>query len=117
MIQQAMATVLSGIYEPIFSSYSYGFRPKRSAHMALKQSARYINEGYKVVVDMDLEKFFDRANYDILMARVARRVKDKRVLRLIRRYLDSGIMINGIVVKSEDGTPQGGPLSPHSMRK
>ena len=112
MIQQAMATVLSGIYEPIFSNYSYGFRPKRSAHMALKQSVRYINEGYKVVVDMDLEKFFDRVNHDILMARVARRVKDKRLLRLIRRYLDSGIMINGIVVKSEDGTPQGGPLSP-----
>lgn len=112
MIQQAVATVLGGVYEPTFSNYSYGFRPKRSAHMALKQSLGYINEGYRVVVDMDLEKFFDRVNHDILMARVAKRVKDKRVLKIIRRYLNSGIMINGIVVKDEYGTPQGGPLSP-----
>ena len=112
MIQQAIANELNKVFEPIFSDRSYGFRPKRSAHMALKQSKKYIDEGYRQVVDMDLEKFFDTVNHDILMAKSAKRIKDKRVLKLIGRYLNSGIMLNGIVVKNEDGTPQGGPLSP-----
>jgi group II intron reverse transcriptase/maturase len=112
MIQQAIATKLNDIFEPVFSDNSFGFRPKRSCHMALKKSKEFINEGNKVVVDMDLEKFFDRVNHDILMNRIARKVTDKRVLKLIRKYLVSGIMQNGIVVKSEEGTIQGGPLSP-----
>ncbi len=112
MIQQAIATKLNDIFEPVFSDNSYGFRPKRSCHMALMKSKEFINEGNKVVVDMDLEKFFDRVNHDILMNRIARRVTDKRILKLIRQYLVSGIMINGIVLKSEEGTIQGGPLSP-----
>jgi len=112
MIQQAISLKLNDIFEPVFSDNSYGFRPKRSCHMALMKSKEFINEGNKVVVDMDLEKFFDRVNHDILMNRIARRVTDKRVLKLIRQYLVSGIMLNGIVVKSEEGTIQGGPLSP-----
>ncbi len=112
MIQQAIAIKLNDIFEPIFSDNSYGFRPKRSCHMALMKSKEFINEGNRVVVDMDLEKFFDRVNHDILMNRIARKVTDKRVLKLIRAYLVAGIMLNGIVVKSEEGTIQGGPLSP-----
>ncbi len=112
LIQQALHQELTPIFEPIFSEYSYGFRPNRSAHDAVRQARRYAEEGYEWVVDIDLEKFFDRANHDMLMARVAREVTDKRVLKTIRRYLQSGVMINGVVVRSEEGTPQGGPLSP-----
>jgi len=96
----------------VFSPHSYGFRPGRSAHQAVEQSQEYIRQGYDWVVDIDLEKFFDRVNHDMLMARVARVVKDKRVLKLIRAYLESGVMVNGVVMETEEGTPQGGPLSP-----
>jgi group II intron reverse transcriptase/maturase len=112
LIQQALAQVLSPLFEPRFSVHSYGFRPGRSAHQAVAVAQAYIREGYDWVVDIDLEKFFDRVNHDRLMARVARVVKDKRVLRLIRRYLESGVLVNGIVLETEEGTPQGGPLSP-----
>jgi group II intron reverse transcriptase/maturase len=112
MIQQAIAIKLNDIFEPIFSDNSFGFRPKRSCHMALMKSKEFIDSGNKTVVDMDLEKFFDRVNHDMLMSRIARKVTDKRVLKLIRQYLVSGIMLNGVVVKSEEGTIQGGPLSP-----
>jgi group II intron reverse transcriptase/maturase len=100
------------MFEGEFSPYSYGFRPGRSAHQAVQKSQEYIREGYEWVVDIDLEKFFDRVNHDMLMARVARVVKDKRVLKLIRAYLESGVMLNGVVMETEEGTPQGGPLSP-----
>ena len=112
LIQQAIAQVLSPMFEQVFSPYSYGFRPGRSAHQAIQKSQEYIREGYDWCVDIDLEKFFDRVNHDMLMARVARVVKDKRVLKLIRAYLNSGVMVNGIVMETEEGTPQGGPLSP-----
>jgi len=112
LLQQATAQVLMPIFEGKFSPYSYGFRPGRSAHDAMKQAQEYTQAGYEWVVDIDLEKFFDRVNHDMLMARVAREVKDKRVLKLIRAYLNSGVMINGVVMDTEEGTPQGGPLSP-----
>jgi RNA-directed DNA polymerase len=111
-LQQAIAQVLTPLYEPLFSETSYGFRPGRSAHDAIKQAQQYVQEGNEWVVDIDLEKFFDRVNHDMLMARVARVVKDKRALKLIRAYLESGVMINGVVLETEEGTPQGGPLSP-----
>lgn len=111
-IQQALLQALQPQIDPSFSSQSYGFRPGRSAHDAICQAQRYIQEGRRWVVDVDLEKFFDRVNHDMLMARVARVVKDKRVLKLIRAYLNSGVMINGVVMETEEGTPQGGPLSP-----
>ena len=112
LIQQALAQALSPLFEPRFSDHSYGFRPGRSAHQAVSAAQAYIQAGYGWVVDIDLEKFFDRVNHDMLMARVTRVVKDKRVLRLIRRYLESGVMVNGVVHDTEEGTPQGGPLSP-----
>ena len=112
LIQQAIAQVLTPMFEQVFSPHSYGFRPGRSAHQAVQKSQEYIREGYDWVVDIDLEKFFDRVNHDMLMARVARVVKDKRVLKLIRSYLNSGVMVNGVVMETEEGTPQGGPLSP-----
>ena len=112
LIQQAIAQVLTPMFEQVFSPHSYGFRPGRSAHQAVQKSQEYIREGYDWVVDIDLEKFFDRVNHDMLMARVARVVKDKRVLKLIRAYLNSGVMVNGVVMETEEGTPQGGPLSP-----
>lgn len=112
LIQQAIAQVLTPMFEAVFSPRSYGFRPGRSAHQAVQQSQEYIRQGYDWVVDIDLEKFFDRVNHDMLMARVARAVKDKRVLKLIRAYLESGVMVNGVVMEMEEGTPQGGPLSP-----
>ncbi len=112
LIQQAIAQVLTPLFEEEFSEYSYGFRPGRSAHQAVQQAQAYIREGYDWVVDIDLEKFFDRVNHDMLMVRVARTVKDKRVLKLIRAYLESGVMTNGVVRETEEGTPQGGPLSP-----
>src|SRR6202040_3976549 len=112
LIQQAMNQVLSVIFEPSFSESSYGFRPGRSAHGAVRQARAYVSEGRRWVVDLDLEKFFDRVNHDVLMSRLARRVKDKRILRLIRRYLQAGMMEGGIVSQRREGTPQGGPLSP-----
>jgi len=112
LIQQAIAQVLTPMFEAVFSPHSYGFRPGRSAHQAVQKSQEYIREGYDWVVDIDLEKFFDRVNHDMLMARVARVVKDKCVLKLIRAYLESGVMMNGVVMETEEGTPQGGPLSP-----
>ncbi len=109
--QQAIAQVLTPLFEPIFSPHSYGFRPGRSAHDAVKQAQEYVQAGYEWAVDIDLEKFFDRVNHDMLMARVARVVKDKRVLKLIRAYLNSGVMVEGVVIDTEEGTPQGGPLT------
>jgi RNA-directed DNA polymerase len=112
LIQQAIAQELNKTIDGDFSESSYGFRPKRSAHQAIKAANGYIEQGYQWTVDIDLEKFFDRVNHDKLMSLVARKVKDKRVLKLIRKYLESGIMLNGVKVESEEGTPQGGPLSP-----
>jgi RNA-directed DNA polymerase len=112
LLQQAMLQVLGPIFEPTFSRHSYGFRPGRSAQDALRQAQTYVQEGYEWVVDLDMEKFFDRVNHDMLMVRVARVVKDKRVLKLIRAYLEAGVMVNGVVQDTEEGTPQGGPLSP-----
>jgi RNA-directed DNA polymerase len=112
MIQQAIAQVLIPIFDPKFSEYSYGFRPGRSAKQAVTKAKEYIEAGYRWVVDIDLARYFDTVNHDKLMSLVARKVKDKRVLKLIRRYLDSGVMINGVVVDTEEGCPQGGPLSP-----
>lgn len=111
-IQQAIAQVLSSIYDPTFSDHSYGFRPNRSAHGAVKKAKGYIADGNRWVVDIDLEKFFDRVNHDKLMGQLTKRIEDKRLLKLIHKYLKTGIMINGVVMNSEEGTPQGGPLSP-----
>ncbi len=111
-IQQAIAQVLSPIFEREFSNHSYGFRPNRSAHQAIKQAQQYINEGFKTVVDIDLEKFFDRVNHDKLMYLLSKRISDKGLLKLIRSYLESGVMIGGLVSATSEGTPQGGPLSP-----
>ncbi|MHA6896734.1 group II intron reverse transcriptase/maturase [Ralstonia pseudosolanacearum] len=112
LIQQALLQVLQPIYEPGFSESSYGFRPGRSAQQAVLQAQRYVQEGRRWVVDIDLAKFFDRVNHDILMSRVARQVKDARVLKLIRRYLEAGLMRGGVVEARRQGAPQGGPLSP-----
>jgi RNA-directed DNA polymerase len=111
-IQQAVAQVLTPLFEPGFSAHSYGFRPGRKAHDAVAAAQTYIRQGYAWVVDIDLEKFFDRVNHDKLMARVGRRVKDRRVKALIHRYLVAGVMVNGVVMETDEGTPQGGPLSP-----
>jgi group II intron reverse transcriptase/maturase len=112
LIQQALVQVLQSLFEPGFSEHSYGFRPGRSAHQAVSQAQAYVREGRRWVVDLDLEKFFDRVNHDILMERIARRVSDGRVLKLIRRYLKAGLMDNGVITQRQEGTPQGGPLSP-----
>jgi RNA-directed DNA polymerase len=111
-IQQAVAQALTPLFEPLFSPHSYGFRPGRSAHGAMKQAQSYVQDGNDWVVDIDLERYFDQVNHDMLMARIARVVKDKRVLKLMRAYLESGVMVNGVVMDTEEGTPQGGPLSP-----
>jgi len=112
LIQQAILQVLMPIFDPHFSESSYGFRPGRSCHGAVTAAQKYVEGGYRYVVDMDLEKFFDRVNHDVLMARVAREVGDKRLLRLIRQYLEAGVMSEGVIQVHEEGTPQGGPLSP-----
>jgi len=111
-VQQAILQVLQPRFDPTFSEHSYGFRPGRRAHDAVCEAQRYIQEGRRVVVDVDLEKFFDRVNHDVLMGKLAGRIADKRMLGLIRRYLEAGIMANGVVVERYEGTPQGGPLSP-----
>jgi RNA-directed DNA polymerase len=111
-VQQAVMQVLQQQWDPEFSDHSYGFRPGRSAHQAIAQAQRYIAAGCSWVVDLDLEKFFDRVNHDRLMAQIAKRVDDKRLLRLIRAFLDAGVMENGLLSPSVEGTPQGGPLSP-----
>ncbi|MDD9312458.1 group II intron reverse transcriptase/maturase [Cytobacillus firmus] len=111
-IQQAIAQVLTPLFDPTFSEHSYGFRPKRRAHDAVRKAREYISEGYRWVIDMDLEKFFDEVNHDKLMGIMANKIQDRLVLKLIRKYLQAGIMINGVVYDAEEGTPQGGPLSP-----
>jgi len=111
-IQQAVMQVLQRQWDPTFSDHSYGFRPGRSAHQAVAQAQRYIAEGHSWCVDLDLEKFFDRVNHDKLMGQIAKRVGDKRLLKLIRAFLNAGVMENGLVSPSVEGTPQGGPLSP-----
>lgn len=112
LVQQAILQVLERILDPTFSESSYGFRRGRSAHDALRQASNYVAEGRTTVIDMDLEKFFDRVNHDILMSRLARRIEDKRLLRIIRRFLEAGMMQNGVCIPRDEGAPQGGPLSP-----
>ena len=112
LIQQALLQVLQPLIDPTFSAHSHGFRPGRSAHGAVLQAQQYVAAGCTTVVDVDLEKFFDRVNHDILMDRLAKRIKDKQVLRLIRRYLQAGVMAHGVCSQRDEGTPQGGPLSP-----
>jgi len=112
LIQQALHQVLQPIFEPTFSEASYGFRPGRNAHQALRQARQYVAQGKRWVVDMDLEKFFDRVNHDLLMSKLAEKIGEARVLELIRRYLAAGMMADGLVMPRTEGTPQGGPLSP-----
>jgi RNA-directed DNA polymerase len=112
LLQQAILQVLEPHYDPGFSPHSYGFRPGRSAHQALSTAQAHVASGKHWVVDLDLEKFFDRVNHDVLMGRLASKIGDRRLLRLIRRYLEAGIFLNGVVIEREEGTPQGGPLSP-----
>jgi retron-type reverse transcriptase len=117
LVQQAILQVLNPILDPTFSNSSYGFRPGRDAHMALEQARQYVcQEGREIVVDLDLEKFFDRVNHDILMARIARRIGDKRLLHIIRRFLQAGMMQDGVCVTRDEGTPQGGPLTPRTQK-
>jgi group II intron reverse transcriptase/maturase len=111
-IQQSILQVLQPMFDPSFSEHSHGFRPGRRAHDAVCEAQGYIQEGKRVVVDVDLEKFFDRVNHDVLMGRLEKRIGDKRMLGLIRRYLEAGIMANGLAMERHEGTPQGGPLSP-----
>jgi RNA-directed DNA polymerase len=112
LVQQAVMQVLQREWDPTFSDHSYGFRPGRSAHQAVAQAQKYIAAGHGWVVDLDLEKFFDRVNHDKLMGQIAKRVEDKRLRKLIRAFLNAGVMENGLVSPSVEGTPQGGPLSP-----
>lgn len=111
-IQQALLQVLQPIFDPTFSNSSYGFRPGRSAHQAVLAAQRHVQEGKRVVVDVDLEKFFDRVNHDVLLGRLEKRIDDKRMLVLIRRFLEAGVLMHGVVMERHEGTPQGGPLSP-----
>ena len=112
VIQQAIYQVMMPVFDPDFSEFSYGFRPGRSAHDAVHKVREYIQQGYRIAVDMDLSKFFDRVDHDVLMHRVARKIRDKRVLRLIGKYLRAGVMVKGRLQESREGVPQGGPLSP-----
>lgn len=112
IIEQGILQILNPIFDPLFSEYSYGFREGRKAHQAVEKAREYIKDGYRYVVDLDMEKFFDHVNHDILISRISQKVKDKRVLSLIGKYLRSGIMLNGCCVSREEGTPQGSPLSP-----
>jgi RNA-directed DNA polymerase len=112
LIQQALLQQLTPIFDPLFSDYSYGFRPGRSAHQAIETARGHVAAGYRWCVELDLEKFFDRVNHDVLMAYIERQIEDKRVLTLIRRYLEAGTMSGGLVSRRQEGTPQGGPLSP-----
>jgi RNA-directed DNA polymerase len=112
LVQQAILQVLEPTLDPTFSASSFGFRPGRSAHDALRQARQYVADGYQIVVDIDLEKFFDRVNHDMLMARLARRIGDKRLLHIVRRFLEAGLMQDGVCTARHEGTPQGGPLSP-----
>lgn len=112
LIQQAILQVLGPRYDASFSPHSHGFRPGHSAHDAVLEAQSYIQEGYDWVVDVDLERFFDRVNHDVLMGRLAKRIEDKRMLKILRGFLNAGVMLNGVVIDSEEGTPQGGPLSP-----
>ena len=116
LIQQALHQVLQPLFEPEFSESSYGFRPGRNAHQAVRAARSYVANGKRWVVDLDAEKFFDLVNHDVLMARVARKVKDVRVRKLIRRYLEAGLMEGGVASARSEGTPQGGPLSPLRQR-
>ena len=111
-IQQALLQVLQPMFDASFSQHSHGFRPGRRAHDAVVEAQRYVQQGRKIVVDVDLEQFFDRVNHDVLMGRLAKRIGDRRVLGLIRRYLEAGILANGLAMERYEGTPQGGPLSP-----
>jgi RNA-directed DNA polymerase len=112
LLQQAIAQVLTPLFDPQFSEHSYGFRPNRRGHDAVKKAREYMTKGYRFVVDLDLAKFFDRVNHDRLMMKLAEKIEDKRVLSLIRKYLQSGVMMNGLIQPTLEGTPQGGPLSP-----
>ncbi len=112
LVQQMILQVLDPIFDPTFSESSYGFRRGRSAEQALKAASEYVRDGRVIVVDLDLEQFFDRVNHDILMSRLARRIADKRLLRIVRAFLTAGIMVNGVCIDQDEGTPQGGPLSP-----
>lgn len=112
LVQQMLRLVLEPILDPGFSESSYGFRPGRRPHDAVEKAQEYVAQGYEWVVDIDLERFFDRVNHDVLMSRLARKVTDKRVLKLVRRFLNAGVMLGGVVVRTHEGTPQGGPLSP-----
>jgi RNA-directed DNA polymerase len=111
-VQQLFLQVLTPIFDPTFSEHSHGFRPGRKAHDAVRQAQRYIQDGIRWVVDVDLEKFFDRVNHDVLMGKLENRIGDRRMLRIIRRYLEAGVLAEGVVVERHEGTPQGGPLSP-----
>lgn len=112
LVQQALLQVLNDAVDSSFSESSYGFRPGKSAHQALLKAQEYVKEGRDIVVDIDIERFFDRVNHDVLMSRISRRIEDKRVLRIIRAFLNAGILHNGVCIIQEEGTPQGGPLSP-----
>lgn len=114
LIQQALLQVLTPVFDPEFSESSYGFRPERSAHQAVRKAKEHVEEGYEWVVDIDIEKFFDKVNHDILMSRMARKVKDKRVLKLLRACLTAEVMVEGVRVRTEVGTPQGGAIKPSS---
>lgn len=111
-IQQAIQQVLTPIFEPTFSQFSYGFRPGKSARQAVRKAQEYIRSGKRIVVDIDLEKFFDRVNHDLLVSKLVAQIKDKRVIKIIRRYLQAGVMLNGCCIATDEGTPQGGPISP-----
>ena len=115
-VQQLLLGVLQPIFEPRFSEHSYGFRPGRGAHDAIKAAQKYVQEGKEWVVDIDISKFFDHVNHDILMAKIGAVIRDKRVMRLIGRYLRAGIMSEGVVVAREEGTPQGGPMTPRTQK-